>query len=91
MKNFILLAIVFAVTGCAEKEWTKKFSANECLKTMNKSSKMKELYTTMQIAHLCDCAASKAVVKYKSQREMDKDEAGSSKIAQDCASEVLGK
>ena len=87
-----ILPIVFILSLCscgAKEKWTKDVVVNKCLADFNKRNEEEKVYSTMQIALLCDCVATKLTTNYKSGSEADKDDAGSTKIGEDCANEVL--
>lgn len=47
------------------------------------------MFSTMQLAKLCDCASEKMLVKFKSKREFNKDKEGAAQVGAECAQEVL--
>jgi hypothetical protein len=91
MRKFLLIVFVFALAGCAREQWNKDTITNDCLRDFTKNNEKEKLFTTMQIANLCDCVSDKLLANYKSARESNKDEAGVMQIGKDCAIQVMSK
>lgn len=90
MKQLLIFLLAFALTACAKKEWSKKYVYDDCLKEMKKDKQAMEVFTAAQGEKICDCAAGKMFVKYKSESEAKKDKSGAEDIGRECAMEVLG-
>lgn len=91
MRLLLLTIITFILAGCTQKKWDKETLVNDCLRDFTKKNEEEKLFTTMQLANLCDCVSEKFLVKYRSSREADKDEDGAQQIGRDCAIEVMRK
>lgn len=91
MRLFLLAVLTFTLAGCTPKKWDKETLVNDCLRDFTKKNEEEKLFTTMQLASLCDCVSEKFLVKYKTSREADKDEEGAQQIGRDCAMEVMRK
>lgn len=89
MKKLFLPIIILAFIGCAGKDkWAKDHLVNDCLGEFTKRNEEQKMFTTMQVAKLCDCASEKMLVKYKSKRESDKDKEGAMQIGSECAQQI---
>ncbi len=89
MQKLLIVALVLCLAGCGKKEWSKSYITKKCEKEMDKNEDVKKLIKKEQVVKICDCAADKMLVKYKSEAAADKDEAGASAIGRDCALEVM--
>jgi hypothetical protein len=91
MRTYLIVFLLLAMTSCADqKKWNKETLVNECLRDFTKKNEENKMFSTMQLANLCDCLADRMVVKYKSFKESDKDEAGMQELGRECAMEVMG-
>ncbi len=91
MRKLLFFVCMLALAGCSQKKWDKDTLVNDCLRDFTKKNEEEKLFNTMQLATLCNCVSDKLLVKYKSARESDKDEAGVTQIGQDCAMELRQK
>jgi hypothetical protein len=90
MRTYLLIFLLVTITSCKEqKKWDKDTLVNECLRDFTKKNEEQKLFTTMQLANLCDCVTDRMLVKYKSYKESDKDEKGMEAIGRECAMEVM--
>jgi hypothetical protein len=88
MKKLILAALVLTLLSCGKKEWSKDYVSKKCKGEMKKNEQSKVL-SDEQLGKICDCAADKMVVKYKSEADADKDLSGSQEIGMACAMTVM--
>lgn len=89
MKKLLLSIIILTLIGCADKEqWTKEYLVNDCLGDLTKRNQEQKMFSTMQVAKICDCASDKMLVKYKSIKEFNRDKEGSGQIGADCAQQM---
>lgn len=89
MKKLFLSVIILSLIGCADKKaWTKDALVNDCLGDFTKRNEEQKMFTTMQVAKLCDCASEKMLVKYKSLKEFNKDKEGAGQIGAECAQQI---
>jgi hypothetical protein len=88
MKKLFFAAFVLTLTGCAQKEWSKDYVSKKCKGEMKKNEQSKVL-SDEQLGKICDCAADKMVVKYKSEAEANKDTEGMQDIPLSCAMEII--
>ena len=89
MKIILTAIIILSLTACANKQpWTKDALVNDCLKDFTKRNAESKMFTTMQVAKLCDCASEKMLVKYKSLNEFNKDKEGAGQIGAACSQEM---
>lgn len=89
MKKLIPLLFVFMLAACAKKEWSKGYLSEKCMKEMNNDKEIAGTVSKENIVKICDCAADKMMVKYKSESEADGDKSGTEQIGRDCAMEVM--
>lgn len=90
MKKFLFSIVILTLIGCADKEpWTKEALVNDCLKDITKRNEEQKMFSTMQVAKICDCASDKMLVKYKSIKEFNRDKEGSGQIGADCAQQMM--
>lgn len=90
MKKLVYVFVLIALASCAsKKKWDKESLVAECKKEGDKDKEAKELMTDAQRAEICDCAADKALVRYKSADEMEKDDSGATAIGRECAMWVM--
>lgn len=90
MKNILITVIILVFIGCSGKdEWTKDYLVNDCLKEFTKRNEDQKMFSTMQLAKLCDCASEKMLVKFTSKSEFNKDKEGAAQVGAECAQEVL--
>ena len=83
MKKFLFSIIILTLIGCADKKpWTKDALVNDCLSDLTKRNEEQKMFSTMQLAKICDCASEKMLVKYKSFKEFNRDKEGSGQIEQ---------
>lgn len=91
MKKIMLCVFILALTGCAKKEWSKESLVNDCLRDFKKRNEQEKLFDPARLPSLCNCIADKMILKYKTEAESVRDEAGATEIGRDCAIEVLQK
>lgn len=92
MRTYLFIFILVVVSSCKEqKKWDKDTVVNECLRDFTKKNEKEKIFTTMQLALICDCISEKMVTKYKSFKEADNDPTGAEDIGRDCAIEVMQK
>lgn len=92
MQLNVFIVLLLAITGCAPKaKWDKDALVNKCLKDFTKRNEKEKLLSPMQLAHVCDCLAEKMLVKYKSEKEADKDKEGMQELGSTCALEAMEK
>jgi redox-regulated HSP33 family molecular chaperone len=91
MRKLLALALVLVFFGCGSDKWNKDYLVNDCLREINKEMEKNRVFTTMQVANICDCSSEKLLAKYKSARESNKDEAGTAEVIKECTLEVISK
>ena len=89
MRKFALVLLVFSFVACKQQKWDKQTLTNDCLKEFNEKNEQQKLFTTLQIANLCDCMSDKMLARYKSVAESNKDKEGGTQIGKECALEVM--
>jgi hypothetical protein len=88
MKKLFFAAFILTLAGCAQKDWSKGYISKKCKEGM-KGNEQSKVLTDDQMGKICDCAADKMLVKYKSEAEADKDLTGSQEIGMSCAMSVM--
>ena len=89
MQKLLIVALVLCLAGCGKKEWSKSYISKKCEKEMDKNEDVKKMINKEQVVKICDCAADKMLVKYKSEAAADKDQAGATEIGRECAIDVM--
>lgn len=91
MRKLLSIALIFAIAGCGKGNWNKDYLVNDCLKSFNKENEKDKIFTTMQVANICDCSSEKLLAKYKSARESNKDETGTTEVIKQCTLDEISK
>ena len=92
MRTYRIVILLVAATSCTEqKKFNKDTVVNACLGDFTKKNDQEKIFTTMQLANICDCIADKMITKYKSFKEADNDPSGAEAMGRDCALEVMQK
>ena len=91
MGKLLGIVLVLSIAGCVSEKWDKDTLTNDCLRKLNENNEKNKIYTTMQVAYLCDCMTDKLLVKYKSASQSNKDEEGLRQINKACVLEVMTK
>lgn len=91
MRLLLFLILLSFFSACTQKKWDKDTVVNDCLGDFTKRNEKEKIFTTMQLALVCDCIGEKMIQKYKSGKEADADEKGAEQMGRDCALEVMDK
>ncbi|MBP6430359.1 MAG: hypothetical protein KA319_01155 [Ferruginibacter sp.] len=88
MKKMLMPLLAILIFGCKAKEWNKQAAKKWCMQDSKKQ--IDDGAIPMETAEkICDCAAEKMAVKYKSKSEANKDKYNQMLIGQDCAEKLL--
>jgi hypothetical protein len=88
MKKIIIPSLFILIASCTAKEWNKEAAKKWCMQDSKKQ--IDEGAVPKEMAEkICDCAAEKMAVKYKTEKEANIDKYNQMLIGQECAEDFL--
>jgi hypothetical protein len=89
MKIIFLIAVLTTLLSCGRKSgWTKERAYEKCMNEAIEMPSLDSLIERKNIYKFCNCLSEKAVSKYKTEEESEKDSEGFSLLITFCLEQV---
>jgi hypothetical protein len=89
MRVIFLIGVLATLLSCGRKSgWTKENAYEKCMNEAIEMTSLDSLIERKNIYKLCNCLSEKAVSKYKTEEECEKDSVGFSLLIIFCLEQV---